>query len=1506
MDDYAGRAGGAPLLAGRYRLSRPPSDPYAPSAVAAYDTASGQRVLAHRLPLPETVEAEVLAPQGPFDGDAADTYGPERANGPEWRDGPGAPGRPAGASRTPEDPVVRRAVEAASAAARLPDHPRLGQVFDVFVEGEGLWVVGELVHGRPLSSLLAERPLSAHRAAEIAADLLAALRAVHAYGWTHRNVTARTVLILDDGRALLTGLAEGAAQEALCGYDPFPEPERAPAPPRGTVSGAGGTAGPAAGPEAGSGAVGRGGGSVPAMRTDLGDGGVGRAVPGGGAGGVAGESAGGVAGETDASASEGAVRGADQGAAGGVAGGAEDEVPGEVPVGGAEFAGAEGDAYLGLGGRSPEEPVHEHQLRNQEADGAAPRAHPEPGERSGSAASGVDDSNTPGSEGAADSADLTEAPDVSVRADRGTERGPDRGSEQEPGPGPGHADGQVPRAREGEAEEAAGSEDSGAGEYRVPEPGVDQLPPDDGRFRGPATPLAAERALQARLTVVGAVTERWAPEQAGLGAGGRAAAGRLPAAPIGPAADLWALGALLFRALHGRAPYPEESAAELVRLVAEGRPVFADGCGPLRPAVEALLRQVPAERPDFGELAATLRSLVRGAPEPEVGRRTVLAPPVLAPGGPSDPRRLPILRRRGELVRRRRFRKPSRKGRRAGPGFASGADADAGGAGGPGVAGVAGGAGGAAGTDAFGASGVRRPYEEPGEPGGRKPRRRGRRKRDPGEGENGIPDARRGPGPGAGLADAGPAGSRAAGTGPGANRADGSGTDGTWPTGRTAARAADFRPLEPRRPGEEGAPPPAADPTAPEPPPVPHPDRDRVAGPDRNSAEGSAEGLAQLPPAASELAPEQEPAAGPDQGLVQDSGYDRSPCSDPGPARSPAAAHPAQGPVQSDQVPRPAEEGADGPDSGPGQVGGERPDLGSGGDGPEAWARYAEGGLTGGPVQGSESDSDSGPQQAQGQESGPAGGSGRGSFEGLGGGGSPCSELGPASGSTAGLPVQDSVRGDRGSGRGVYGAGGSDGGSGRDAVWAWEPYGDGDLAGSPVQGPGHDAAGGSGQDSGHEAATGSDSGSEKDAADGPSSDASPCGGSDLAGGAAQRPVTGRELWPRADSAADSAAGSAADPTASPYRDSAANPAVSPRSGSDGGPVRGPAVPDAQQPPADRTVAGPGPRGPARDVHRPSAPGPYRPSAPGPIRPDSSASALPYVSGPYSSNVSGRHPSGGSGPYPKPSGSSASVPARAGAGGSSGGGPASHGPYVSSSKDSNSRRRAGRWALGGVAAAVVAAVVVSAVWLLQSLGPGGVADQRRGSVDPHAPASAPPPASAHPSSPSSSSSSSAAGGGSGGGVATPHVPGGYKLSRDPAGFDIAVPAAWHRRSTHGRGQVHYSGGRLEMIVVNGRDSAAKYGRDPMAYQSEDEPELSGYRASDWASTSGLRRIAVGEAEMAEGAFVWRDGGRQLYARNRATLWHGRYHLLLVQGPKQRKEDIDRHFEAVADTYRVTKR
>ncbi|MFK4101416.1 protein kinase [Streptomyces sp. NPDC019531] len=764
MDDYAGR-----VLADRYRLPLPPSDEYELTETRAFDTYSGQEVLVRQVPLPEVVEAEVLDAEGLPDGfTARDPRGARRS-----------PGR--SGTRRPTEPAVRRAVEAAQAAARIPDHPRLDQVFDVFAEGGSLWIVSELVAARPLAALLAEKPLTPYRAAEVASDVLMALRVLHAHGWVHRNITARTVLVCDDGRVMLTGLAVGAAEEALCGYDPVPA-EAGEWGAGGGEFGAGtdtGGVGGLGGPRESSGAVdGRGGAGsygVPGRTAGVpgGIGGVdGRGGPGGH--GVPGQSSGaagefGVVGRSGVAGVSGGAGGKGSGGTGGGRTALGSGGPGgsgaAFGLGGAQGAGPGtglgpgGAVGIGAGDPDPEaarraaiearearglpsagvEPANGTEssaaVVRREADGgtdiraaragaiaayragaraaarvqeaqngraALPGARPAPeGDTAARTYGGPPPAQTdsrpyPSANGAAQpypSADGTaespypspegtsQSPYLSANGTTQSTYPPADGMARPPYPtgnGVEHVPGAVPSGRmtdsygvrpaswHGAAPRGGvgGVSDAGAApsdDGQVPAPGTasgvgqgvsaparwDDLTPVSAPRRGPATALAAERARQARMAVVGPVTERWAPEQAGP-----VHENWQLAAPIGPATDLWALGALLFRAVQGHAPYPEESTAELVQLVCAEPPAFAEECGSLRPVVESLLRQDPTERLEFEELRGWLRSLVRTAPEPEAGAHIVAAPPV-------DTSRLPIVRRRGELVRRRRAGLPA-------------------------------------------------------------------------------------------------------------------------------------------------------------------------------------------------------------------------------------------------------------------------------------------------------------------------------------------------------------------------------------------------------------------------------------------------------------------------------------------------------------------------------------------------------------------------------------------------------------------------------------------------------------------------------------------------------------------------------------------------------------------------------------------------------------------------------------------------------------------------------
>ncbi|MEU9978993.1 protein kinase [Streptomyces sp. NPDC051014] len=658
MDDYAGR-----VLADRYRLPLPPSDEYEHTETRAFDTYSGQEVYVRQVPLPEVVEAEVLDAEGLPDGFTARDRGARR------------PPSARAATRRPSDPAVRRAVEAAQAAARIPDHPRLDQVFDVFAEGGSLWIVSEFVSARSLATLLAERPLSPYRAAEVASDVLMALRVLHAHGWVHRNITARTVLVCDDGRVMLTGLAVGAAEEALCGYDPVPAPEgeggggaapegsasAIPGGPAGSIGSTGGAAGgttgarPAPGvpdtdPEAARRAAiqARAAGGLPAAGSDEGSGGAGtgaverRALETG----------------TDVRAARAGAIAAYRAGARAAARVQETQQNGRAALPGARPPGdqhPDASAQRPPYGQGPADGVSESPYGRGQSDGPSQSPYV-PGQANGVAQS-------PYGRGQAE----LEAPGGGQRAAGAVPPGRIADPYGVSG-APSSWHGAVPRPGMPPAERAAppavGPGTSPAERTALPAagPGTDAprpvVPAQTPRWgeagtavtarRGPATALAAERARQVRMTVVGPVTERWAPEQAGP-----VHENWQLAAPIGPATDLWALGALLFRAVQGHAPYPEESTAELVQLVCSEPPAFAEECGSLRPVVESLLRQDPTERLDFEELRGWLRSLVRSAPEPDAGAHVVAAPPA------ADPARLPIVRRRGQLVRWRRAGLPA-------------------------------------------------------------------------------------------------------------------------------------------------------------------------------------------------------------------------------------------------------------------------------------------------------------------------------------------------------------------------------------------------------------------------------------------------------------------------------------------------------------------------------------------------------------------------------------------------------------------------------------------------------------------------------------------------------------------------------------------------------------------------------------------------------------------------------------------------------------------------------
>ncbi|MFI8457467.1 hypothetical protein [Kitasatospora sp. NPDC085464] len=170
------RGGPGQLLAGRYRLTDRPE----PFRAHAVDERTGESVLLRALELPALLTA----------GQDPEEEAPAQA-----------------------DRLVRRVAAVGSAAPAA--HPRLLRGVGAFVDGESLWTAEERPAGQTAAELLVGGPVPPYRAAELAADLAGALRALHAAGLTHGNVTPESVLVCEDGAAMLGGLLAGVAQEAL-------------------------------------------------------------------------------------------------------------------------------------------------------------------------------------------------------------------------------------------------------------------------------------------------------------------------------------------------------------------------------------------------------------------------------------------------------------------------------------------------------------------------------------------------------------------------------------------------------------------------------------------------------------------------------------------------------------------------------------------------------------------------------------------------------------------------------------------------------------------------------------------------------------------------------------------------------------------------------------------------------------------------------------------------------------------------------------------------------------------------------------------------------------------------------------------------------------------------------------------------------------------------------------------------------------------------------------------
>mgnify|MGYP001256719650 CR=1 FL=1 len=133
------------------------------------------------------------------------------------------------------DELVARTLREARICAGLGGHPSIVTIHDVVLEEGRPWIVMELLEGRPLDRAVEEDgPLTPRRTAEIGQDLLSALETAHRGGVCHRDIKPGNIMLLFDGRAVLTdfGIASSDADSGktltgqLPGSPGYVAPER--------------------------------------------------------------------------------------------------------------------------------------------------------------------------------------------------------------------------------------------------------------------------------------------------------------------------------------------------------------------------------------------------------------------------------------------------------------------------------------------------------------------------------------------------------------------------------------------------------------------------------------------------------------------------------------------------------------------------------------------------------------------------------------------------------------------------------------------------------------------------------------------------------------------------------------------------------------------------------------------------------------------------------------------------------------------------------------------------------------------------------------------------------------------------------------------------------------------------------------------------------------------------------------------------------------------------------
>lgn len=85
---------------------------------------------------------------------------------------------------------------------------------------------------------------------------------------------------------------------------------------------------------------------------------------------------------------------------------------------------------------------------------------------------------------------------------------------------------------------------------------------------------------------------------------------------VGPATDLWSLGATLYFAVEGRSPFRRDRPIATVHAVVNDAPRPPERAGALEPMLQDLLAKAPGDRPDLDRVRARLAAVAEGREDP--------------------------------------------------------------------------------------------------------------------------------------------------------------------------------------------------------------------------------------------------------------------------------------------------------------------------------------------------------------------------------------------------------------------------------------------------------------------------------------------------------------------------------------------------------------------------------------------------------------------------------------------------------------------------------------------------------------------------------------------------------------------------------------------------------------------------------------------------------------------------------------------------------------------------